>query len=62
MLEAQAGGLGIEEAHRGAGGAAALGGAAGIEDLEATLLFVQGEVAVAEDNGVGLGEASAQAA
>src|SRR5690349_12538664 len=51
----------LEQAHRDARRAPALGRAAGIEDLEAILLFMQGEVAVAEDDGVGLGEADAHA-
>jgi len=46
-----------EQAHRGARRPAALGRAAGIEDLKAILPLVEGEVAVAEDDGVGIGEA-----
>ena len=41
--------------------ATALGRAAGVEDLEATLHFVQREVAVAEDDGIDGREASVQA-
>ena len=42
-------------------GAAALGRAAGVEDLEAVRLFVERQVAVAEDDRVGVGEAAAHA-
>jgi hypothetical protein len=47
--------------HRSAGGAAALGGTAGIEDPEAVALLVQRHVGVAEDDDVGLGEPGSQA-
>jgi hypothetical protein len=45
-----------EQAHRRPGSATALGRAAGIEDLKAVPLLVQGKVAVAEDHCVGAGE------
>ena len=51
----------LGDAHRVLRLAAAVGGAAGVEDLEAVALLVQRDVRVAEDDGVGVGEARAQA-
>jgi hypothetical protein len=60
VLEGQVVPLLVEQAHRRPRGAAALGRAAGVEDLEAILDLVQRKVAVTEDDGVGGWEAPAQ--
>jgi hypothetical protein len=61
VLENQLAVLANEQSHRGARRAPPLGRAAWIEDLKAVLLFMEGEMAVAEDHGRGLGKAAAQA-
>ncbi len=60
MLEAQTLLLHMEHSHRAARCAPALSRTAGVEDLEVAVAFVQGHVTVAEEDGVGVWESSAQ--
>jgi hypothetical protein len=61
VLENQPALLAGEQSHRRPRRPPSLGRAAWIEDLKAPLLLVEGEMAVAEDDGVGSREAAAQA-
>jgi hypothetical protein len=61
VLEDQSGRSVVEQAHGGPRSPSPLGRAAGVEDLEVALDFVQGQMAVAEDDGVGGREALPQA-
>lgn len=60
VFEAQAAGLEVKHPHRTTGRAPALCRATRIEDLEATVPFVQRHVAVTEDDGVGIRKSPAQ--
>jgi hypothetical protein len=61
VLENQPGLPAVEYTHGRSGRASTLSRASGVEDLKPTLHFVQGKVAVAEDDSVGRREASVQA-
>lgn len=61
VLENQPALLASEQSHRQARRPSTLGRASRVEDLKATLLLVEGEVAVSEDDGGGPRKAAAQA-
>src|SRR4249919_2458771 len=60
VLEGEAAGVVPQQPHRGPRRPAAFGRAARVEDLKAVLLLVEGEMAVAEDDGIRGREAAAQ--